>query len=46
MKKKDFRRINIWADPALYQQLKELADKSFLKIATFNRQLVQQALKK
>ena len=45
MRRNDFKRINIWADPALYQQLKEQADKSFLKIATYTRQLIQQAIK-
>lgn len=45
MRKKDFKRINIWADAALYQQLKEQADKSYLKIAIYTRQLIQQALK-
>ena len=45
MKKKDFRRINIWTDPDLYQQLKEQADKSYLRMSTFTRQLIQQALK-
>jgi len=45
MKKKDFKRINIWADPVLYLQIKEQADKSYLRIATYTRQLIQQALK-
>lgn len=45
MEKKDFKRINIWVDPVLYQHLKEQADKSFLKIATFTRQLIQKAMK-
>ena len=45
MRKKDFKRINIWTDPALYQQLKEQADKSYLRMSTFTRQLIQQALK-
>ena len=45
MKKKDFKRINIWTDPALYQKLKEQADKSYLRLSTFTRQLIQKALK-
>lgn len=45
MKKKDFKRISIWADPVLYLQIKEQADKSYLRIATYTRQLIQQALK-
>lgn len=45
MKRKDFRRINIWVDSTLYEQISKKAEKSYLKIATFTRQLLQQAIK-
>jgi len=45
MKKKEFKRINIWVDPALYNQIEKKASESYLKIATYTRQLIQQALK-
>ena len=45
MSKKDFRRINVRVDPALYNQIEKKAAESYLRIATFTRQLIQQALK-
>lgn len=45
MKRKDYRRINIWVDSTLYEQISKKAEESYLKIATFTRQLLQQALK-
>jgi hypothetical protein len=45
MTQKDFKRINIWVDPTLYDQIKKKADESYLKIATFTRQFIQQAMK-
>jgi hypothetical protein len=45
MKKKGIKRINLWIDVALYSQLKQQADGAFLKIATYTRQLIQQAMK-
>jgi hypothetical protein len=45
MSKKERKRINIWMDPTLYDQITKKADESYLKIATFTRQLIQQALK-
>ena len=43
--KKKFKRINVWVDPTLYDQIRKKAEESYLKIATFTRQLIQQALK-
>lgn len=43
--KKKFRRINVWVDPTLYDQIRKKAEESYLKIATFTRQLIQQAMK-
>ena len=45
MKRKDFKRINIWVDPILYDQIRKKSDEAYLKIATFTRQLIQLALK-
>jgi hypothetical protein len=45
MNKKEFRRINLRVDPALYNQIKELADNSYLRISTFTRQLIQKSIK-
>jgi hypothetical protein len=45
MRKKESKRINIWVDPILYDLLKIKADESYLKIATYTRQLIQQAIK-
>jgi len=45
MSKKKFRRINVRVDPALYNQIEKKAAESYLRIATFTRQLIQQALK-
>lgn len=45
MKSKDFKRINIWVDPTLYDQIRKKAEGSYLKIATYTRQLIQQAMK-
>ncbi len=45
MKRKDFRRINIWVDSTLYEQISKKAEESYLKIATYARQLIQQAFK-
>ena len=46
MSKKDFKRINLWVDSDLYNQIKKNAEDSYLKVGTFTRQLIQQALKK
>jgi hypothetical protein len=42
---KKFKRINIWVDPTLYEQIRKKADESYLKIATYTRQLIQLAMK-
>jgi hypothetical protein len=39
------RIINIRVDPALNNQIEKKAAESFLKIATYTRQLIKQALK-
>jgi hypothetical protein len=45
MKKKKVKRINLWVEDALYSQIKQQADDAYLKIATYTRQLIQQAMK-
>ena len=44
MIKKEFRRINLRVDPALYNQLEKNAEEKYLKVATYTRQLIQQAI--
>jgi predicted DNA binding CopG/RHH family protein len=43
--KKRIKRINLWVDDELYTQIKRKADEAFLRIATYTRQLIQQAMK-
>lgn len=45
MKKKGIKRINLWVEDILYDQIKKLADNSYLKVSTFTRQLIQHAIK-
>ena len=45
MKKKGIKRINLWVDEDLFKQIKSKADEAYLKVATFTRQLIQQAIK-
>jgi hypothetical protein len=45
MKSNDFKRISIWVDPILYDQIRKKAEESYLKIATYTRQLIHQAMK-
>ena len=45
MSKKDFKRINLWVDSDLYNQIKKNAEDSYLRIGTYTRQLIQQAIK-
>lgn len=44
MKKKEIKRINLWVEKSLYDQIKRNADNAFLRVGTYTRQLVQQAL--
>jgi len=45
MSKRDYKRINLRVDPALYKQIEKNAADSYLKVATYTRQLIRQALK-
>lgn len=45
MENKEFKRINLRVDLSLYNQIEKKAAESYLKIATYTRQLIRQALK-
>ena len=45
MIKKEYRRINLWVDLDFFNKIKKNAEASYLKIGTYTRQLIQQALK-
>lgn len=45
MSKKDSKRINLLVDTSLYNQIKKNAEDSYLRIGTYTRQLIQQAVK-
>jgi hypothetical protein len=45
MSKKDSKRINLWVDISLYNQIKKNAEDSYLRIGTYARQLIKQTLK-
>jgi hypothetical protein len=45
MRRTDSKRINIWVDLTLYNQIKKSADDSYLRVGTYTRQLIQQAMK-
>lgn len=44
MSKREFIRINVRLDPDLYKQIEMKAAESYLKIATYTRQLIQQTI--
>lgn len=46
MRKTDSKRINIWVDLALYNQIKKGAEDSYLKVGTYTRQLLLTAMEK
>jgi hypothetical protein len=45
MSKKEYRRINLWVDLDFYNEIKKNAEESYLRIGTYTRQLIQQAIK-
>jgi hypothetical protein len=45
MSKKEYRRINLWIDLDFFKEIKKNAEASYLKIGTYTRQLIQQAIK-
>jgi hypothetical protein len=45
MSKKEYRRINLWVDLDFFNEIKKNAEESYLKIGTYVRQLIIQAIK-
>ena len=45
MSKKEYRRINLWVDLDFFNEIKKNAEASYLRIGTYTRQLIQQAIK-
>jgi hypothetical protein len=45
MSKKEYRRINLWVDLDFYNEIRKNAEDSYLRIGTYARQLIQQAIK-
>lgn len=45
MSKKVYKRINLWVDLDFYNEIKDNAEAAYLKIGTYARQLIQQAVK-
>jgi hypothetical protein len=45
MSKKEYRRINLWVDLDFYNEIKKKAEASYLRIGTYARQIIQQAVK-
>lgn len=43
--KKKYKRISVRLDPDLYNQIEKKATESYLKIASYPRQLIKQELK-
>jgi hypothetical protein len=44
MNNKEFKRINMRVDLALYNQIEKNAAEQYLKVATYTRQLIQLAI--
>lgn len=45
MSKKEYRRINLWVDLDLFNEIKKKAEDSCLRVGTYTRQQIQQAVK-
>lgn len=42
MKKKEFKRIHLWLEAPVYEKIKERADKQYLRVGTYLRQIILQ----
>jgi hypothetical protein len=42
MKKNEFKRVSLWLEKPIYDKIKERADKQYLRVGTFVRQIVLQ----
>jgi hypothetical protein len=45
MSKKEYRRINLWVDLDFFNEIKKNAEGAYLRVGTYARQLIQQAIK-
>lgn len=45
MRKKEYRRINLWVDLDFFNEIKKNAEDSYLRIGTYTRQLIQKSMK-
>jgi hypothetical protein len=40
MKKDEFKRVNLWLGKPIYDKIKDKADKQFLKVGTYLKQVI------
>lgn len=46
MSKQNFKRINLWVNLSLYEEIKKQSAKDFLRIGTWCRQLIEKEIRK
>jgi predicted DNA binding CopG/RHH family protein len=44
MSKIQFKRVNLWLEKPTYDKIKERADKQFLRVGTYLRQVILQII--
>jgi hypothetical protein len=44
MRKIQFKRVNLWLEKPIYDKIKERADKQYLRVGTYLKQVILQAL--
>jgi hypothetical protein len=42
MRKIQFKRVNLWLEKPIYDKIKERADKQYLRVGTYLRQVILQ----
>ena len=42
MSKIQYKRVNLWLEKTIYDKIKEKADKQYLRVGTYLRQLILQ----
>lgn len=42
MRKNEFKRVNLWLEKPTYDKIKEKADKQYLRVGTYLRQIILQ----
>jgi predicted DNA binding CopG/RHH family protein len=45
MKKNQFKRVNLWLDKSIYDKIKDKADKQYLRVGTYLRQIILQTIR-